>query len=103
ETAKYDSMPKSAIAAGYVDIILPPQEIAKELARIGRHPYLTPTPPAAKVPPLPDDDLGKIFLWLRAAHGVDFTDYKKASIIRRIKRRMVLHNIATLEDYVSDL
>src|ERR1039458_4621062 len=42
ETAKYDSMPKSAIAAGYVDIILPPQEIAKELARIGRHPYLTP-------------------------------------------------------------
>ena len=55
------------------------------------------------MPPLPEDDLGKIFLWLRAAHGVDFTHYKKASIIRRITRRMVLHNIAILKDYVSHL
>ncbi len=103
ETAKYDSMPKSAIAAGYVDYVLSPQDIAKELARIGTHPYVAPTKAAAKAPPLPEDDLGKIFLWLRSATGVDFSHYKKATIIRRVKRRMVLRNIASLANYVAGL
>jgi len=103
ETAKYDSMPRSAIAAGYVDYVLSPQEIAKELTRIGQHPYVAPAQAAAKVPPLPEDDLGKIFLWLRSATGVDFSHYKKASIIRRIKRRMVLRNIESLAEYVAGL
>jgi two-component system, chemotaxis family, CheB/CheR fusion protein len=103
ETAKYDSMPKSAIAAGYVDYILSPQEIAKELARIVRHPYVAPTKAAAKAGPLPEEDLGKIFLWLRSATGVDFSHYKKATIIRRIKRRMVLRNIESLADYEAGL
>ena len=40
ETAKYDGMPKSAIAAGYVDYVLSPRQIAKELARIGRRTML---------------------------------------------------------------
>jgi two-component system CheB/CheR fusion protein len=102
-TAKYDSMPKSAIAAGYVDYILSPREIAKELARIGRHPYVTPAQAVAKAPPLPENDLGKIFIWLRSATGVDFSHYKKATIIRRIKRRMVLRNIESLADYVAGL
>ena len=48
DTAKYDSMPKSAIAAGYVDYILSPREIAIELARIGQHPYVAPAKAAAK-------------------------------------------------------
>ena len=39
-TAKYDGMPRSAIAAGCVDYVLPPKEIAHELARIARHPYV---------------------------------------------------------------
>ncbi|MES1195972.1 MAG: CheR family methyltransferase, partial [Steroidobacter sp.] len=41
ESAKYDSMPRSAIAAGCVDFVLSPQDIARELARIARHPYVT--------------------------------------------------------------
>jgi|SRR5215510_10871745 len=39
ETAQHDSMPRSAIAAGCVDFVLPPDEIAGELARIARHRY----------------------------------------------------------------
>lgn len=39
-SAKYDSMPRSAIAAGCVDWILSPEKIAKELAQIAKHPYL---------------------------------------------------------------
>ncbi|HVH69928.1 MAG TPA: chemotaxis protein CheB, partial [Candidatus Dormibacteraeota bacterium] len=43
ETAKYDSMPRSAVAAGCVDYVLPPKSIARELARLARHPYLAPS------------------------------------------------------------
>lgn len=40
QSARYDSMPRSAVAAGCVDFVLKPQEIAKELGRIARHPYV---------------------------------------------------------------
>lgn len=40
ESAKYDSMPRSAVAAGCVDLVLSPEKIAEELARIARHPYV---------------------------------------------------------------
>ncbi|HVI86612.1 MAG TPA: chemotaxis protein CheB, partial [bacterium] len=42
DTAQHDSMPRSAITAGCVDFVLPPDEIAKEIARIGRHPNVAP-------------------------------------------------------------
>jgi two-component system CheB/CheR fusion protein len=40
ESAKYDSMPRSAVAAGCVDFVLPPERIAEELVRIAKHPYV---------------------------------------------------------------
>ena len=40
DSAKYDSMPRSAVAAGCVDLVLSPADIAKELVRIGKHPYV---------------------------------------------------------------
>src|SRR6058998_1922229 len=40
QSAKFDSMPRSAVASGAVDFVLPPKAIAQELTRIGRHPYL---------------------------------------------------------------
>src|SRR5215470_6548552 len=43
ESAKYDGMPNSAVAAGCVDFVLPPNRIAVELARIRRHPYIAET------------------------------------------------------------
>jgi two-component system, chemotaxis family, CheB/CheR fusion protein len=106
ESAKYDSMPRSAIAAGYVDFVLPPEGIAKELARIGRHPYVAPVKPervVAKSEPVAEDHLAKAFVWLRSATGVDFNHYKRATIVRRIRRRMVLHNMESLGDYIRYL
>src|SRR6185503_6534766 len=41
ESARYDSMPRSAVAAGCVDFVLSPENISKELARIAKHPYVT--------------------------------------------------------------
>ncbi len=104
KTAKYDGMPRSAIAAGCVDFVLSPEKIARELARIGRHPYLRVSP--AEPVPLPaenDSDLRTLFLLLRSATGVDFSYYKYSTLERRIVRRMVLHKIARLSQYVRYL
>ena len=105
KSAKYDGMPRSAIAAGCVDFVLPPEAIASELARIGRHPYLGLEPPAhAEEPPDSSDDvLHKIFLVLQKATGVNFTYYKYSTIKRRIARRMLLHKLENPEQYLKFL
>jgi two-component system CheB/CheR fusion protein len=105
KSAKYDGMPRSAIAAGCVDFVLPPEGIASELARIGRHPYLGIEPPAQAEEPADDsdDDLHKIFLVLQRATGVNFAYYKYSTIKRRIARRMLLHKLETLKQYLRFL
>jgi len=105
KTAKYDSMPRSAIAAGCVDFILPPQGIAKELARIGRHPYLIQTMAAEADETLAagDDEINRVLTLVRGATGDDFTWYKKNTIKRRIKRRMVLQKMDKLAQYIRYL
>jgi two-component system CheB/CheR fusion protein len=105
DSAEYDGMPHSAIAAGHVDFILTPEEIAKELARIARHPYLRPSESGPKGELLSEggDNLNKIFVLLRSRTGNDFTYYKHSTIRRRIKRRMVLHQLEKIEDYVKYL
>lgn len=106
ETAEYDGMPQSAISAGVVDFALPPEEIAKELARIGRHPYLT-HPKAVDtgriIPETEVDLLNKIYIILRGTTGVDFTYYKPTTVKRRIARRMLLNKIDKLDEYVNYL
>jgi len=104
DTAAYASMPHSAIAAGCVDFVLPPDKIANELIRIAQHPYLTHVS-VKSIKPLPseEDHLRKIFLLLRQHSGNDFTYYKQSTILRRIKRRILLHKLERLEDYLRYL
>ena len=105
ETAKYDGMPRHAIAASEVDFVLSPPEIAKELASLGRHPYLL-TGAAQKAENLllnEHDNLNRIFSLIRTATGVDFSYYKPTTIRRRIMRRMVLHRLEGLNCYVKYL
>ncbi len=102
KTAKFSGMPRSAIASGCVDLVLPPAAIARELANSPHHPYLA-APPAEKAeetvaePSLP---YAKIFSQLRSATGVDFSRYKQTTLKRRILRRMFVHRIDKLENYV---
>ena len=105
ESAQYNGMPHSAIAAGCVDYILSPDKIAVELARIARHPYVLqkPSGTVADTFSVNDDTLSKIFLLLRRQTGNDFTHYKPTTIQRRIRRRMLLHKLDRLEDYVRCL
>jgi two-component system CheB/CheR fusion protein len=101
-TAKFDGMPKSAIAAGVVDYILSPAGIALQLAafaRDGRVPVESPDADGA-----PEDaDLARILRLLMTTTGVDFAHYKQGTLTRRIKRRMGLRGFATLEDYSREL
>jgi len=101
QSAKYDSMPRSAVASGAVDFVLPPKGIAQELTRIARHPYLSeasavppPAPPAADPEPFE-----QILRMLREKSGVDFTQYRQTTIRRRIARRMMVHGVDTLDNY----
>jgi two-component system CheB/CheR fusion protein len=99
-TAKYDGMPRSACASGAADYCLPLKEIAEELARIGKRPHVRPSPQAPEPAPVVQDQLGKLFVLIRAEFGNDLTQYKHATIDRRIERRMMFHKLERLEDYV---
>ena len=105
QSAKYNGMPKSAAATGAVDYVLPPEKIAAELMRISRHPFMTPRIAAKSGAQerAGEDDLNRIFMLLRTSTGVDFTYYKHSTILRRIHRRMLLHKIDGLEQYVRYL
>jgi two-component system CheB/CheR fusion protein len=107
ESAKFDAMPRSAIRSGFVDLVLPPDAIAREIQRIADHPYLRRplinAEEAEKEAYRQADDLGRIFLSLKKQMGVDFSGYKESTLIRRIHRRMALHRIDTLKRYARFL
>ena len=88
-TAKFDGMPRSAIAAGVVDFVLPPAGIARQLVAIARDSRV-PIEPREAIEPPEDAELAKILRLVRSATGVDFTHYKPSTLARRIKRRMTL-------------
>ncbi|MBW4667824.1 MAG: PAS domain-containing protein [Cyanomargarita calcarea GSE-NOS-MK-12-04C] len=98
ESAKFHSMPHNAATSGCVDFILSPQEIAEELGRISHHPFVS----SVKTLPESKDDLHQIFTLLQGV-GIDFTNYKLPTLKRRIQRRLVLHKLEKLEDYVKYL
>jgi two-component system CheB/CheR fusion protein len=107
ESAKFDAMPRSAIRAGFVDLVLTPREIAREIERIADHPYirrpLSDPEEIEKAAYRQADDLGRIFLSLKKQMGVDFSAYKESTLIRRIQRRMALHRIEKISQYARFL
>jgi two-component system CheB/CheR fusion protein len=108
KTAKYDGMPRSAIAAGCVDFELPPDRIAEELARLARHPHVTTVDAARREELLPADEepvnsFTQILRLVRKLTGVDFSLYKPTTIRRRITRRTALLKLDGLKAYADYL
>lgn len=104
DTAKFTSMPHSAIATGTVDFILSPKEIALELARLSKHPLIKTIGVKTGEEDLIDNsnpDLKNILNQLHKATGVDFSAYKMSTIKRRIIRRMLLYKIKQLKEYAK--
>ncbi|MBS3028368.1 MAG: PAS domain-containing protein [Dolichospermum sp. DET50] len=102
EPGMINTMPNTAIASGYVDFILTPQQIAQKLTTVSTHPYIKEVETIPEIEVIPDttDTLFKIFNILRLATGVNFTYYKQNTLQRRIQRRMMLYRLDKLEDYV---
>lgn len=101
-TAGYDAMPRSALAAGVVDYVLPLDKMSEELLRYVKHPYLAE--PEAARPALLEadpDQYGAVIEILRAHTNYDFRSYKKGTLGRRIQRRMGLRHIVSLADYLE--
>ncbi len=104
-TARFDSMPNTAVATGNVDFVLPPQAIAAELTNFGRSSFLFDLKPlpVGKELTEPSDALTTIFALLRTTIGVDFTLYKPTTLNRRMQRRMLLYKLESLEEYAQYL
>ncbi|WP_176961553.1 chemotaxis protein CheB [Mariprofundus sp. NF] len=101
-SAKFDGMPKSAIATGLCDYILPPNEMPGQLMEYAKHPYASRSKISETV--LTDEDgLTRIFYQLREKTAVDFTLYKPSTLVRRIERRMLVNQMHDLPDYVRFL
>ena len=101
-SAKFDSMPRSAIDAGLADVVAPVDELPGKIMTYRQHARFIERPDA----PLgekTDSGLDKIFVLLRAETGHDFSLYKRSTLYRRIERRMGLHQIGKLPSYVRFL
>ncbi len=101
KTAQHNTMPNSAVINGSVDHVLPPEKIAEALLRIASHSYTQPTPNPEAVSADRDETIHQIINLLRAHTEVDFTNYKRTTVNRRIQRRMALRGLESYEDYLT--
>lgn len=102
-SAKYDGMPRSAVATGLVDFVLPANEMAEQLASYVKFGKALPEPSIEIEQPTTAIALQKIIATILSQTENDFSQYKQNTIIRRIERRMNLHQIATIGDYAAFL
>lgn len=101
-TAKFDGMPRSSIDAGLADVVAPVEELPGRILAYLKHAH--PAAPSAIAIKAKDQSaLEKVLILLRSQTGHDFSLYKKSTIYRRIERRMGLHQIDEIPDYVRFL
>lgn len=102
DSARYDSMPRSAIDTGLVDYIAPVKDIPSKLIDYTKH-----SANILRQKAVTDEKhanaLQKITALLRGQTGHDFSSYKKNTLIRRIERRMRVHKITGMEAYIRYL
>jgi two-component system CheB/CheR fusion protein len=101
DTAKQNGMPLAAMATGKVDLVLTCEEIAEELQRlVKRAPHREAVSGGVTLEP---EHLDQIFSLLKASSGVDFGNYKLPTVQRRILRRLALHKVASVDQYLTQL
>jgi two-component system, chemotaxis family, CheB/CheR fusion protein len=98
--AEYGSMPRSAIATGVVDFVLPLRELVLRLVDLLRQKQ-SAAPPAEQE--LDEELVRRILAHLRVRTGHDFSKYKQSTVLRRIGRRMQVNRTDSLRAYDSFL
>ncbi|TWI67680.1 two-component system CheB/CheR fusion protein [Pseudoduganella lurida] len=111
--AEYDGMPQAAIATGMVDFVLPSTDLPDKLVELWRNARHIQLPPAGDgdgaIGPLPEEDekvddeaaLQNVIAMLCAHTGHDFRYYKRATVLRRIERRLQVKGVASLPEYAG--
>ncbi len=123
--AEYDSMPLTAISTGMVDWVLPVEKMAPKLMEFVRNENrmtIPPEVPEAEEPEMKDKDapggetvadetrepdhekaIGEVLKHLRAQTGHDFSHYKRATVLRRIARRLQVNSLENIPAYLKFL
>jgi two-component system CheB/CheR fusion protein len=101
--AKYNNMPRSAIDTGLVDFVLPVEKMGTELVKYISHPYIGGPEKIPTEKEKFEHHLQKIFILIRSTTGHDFSQYKMNTIRRRIERRMAVHQMDKMYEYVAFL
>lgn len=98
KTAKYDGMPSSAIDSGSVDYEIAPEQFGDIIKR-----YLMFDDNIASLiqSDAPSDELDMLLKKVKKKTGIDFTNYKHATLLRRLQRRMATVECRTLGDYLE--
>ena len=105
ESAKFDGMPRSVINTGLADFVLSPEEIAEEILNFSNTPTLlrplrSDSPQSEEESLFSEEEtLSHIYTILKNASGIDFTYYKRSTILRRIERRMLVTHTASLAEF----
>ena len=99
ESAKFDGMPRNAIATGLVDMIQNPDSIAREMAHIAA----SMADASGRLQLTDSDLLTQVFSILKAVTNIDYAYYKQTTILRRIERRLVVTHNRNLREYVNYL
>ncbi|MDP2101702.1 MAG: chemotaxis protein CheB [Methylotenera sp.] len=100
ETAKFDGMPRSVIATGLVDEIMPPEILASRI--VGHVKNTVEHTPKVSEREIQDESnpLEAILHLLYQVGGINFKEYKQATVLRRIERRMQIRHVRDLSNYL---
>ncbi len=98
ESARFDGMPRSALATHIVDVVGPAEELVKKIVQFV-HPSVTPAILVGEQP----GALETIFRELKAFSGIDFTAYRLGTLMRRITKRMQMAQLSELPRYAEFL
>ncbi|MBS1877512.1 MAG: GAF domain-containing protein [Acidobacteria bacterium] len=101
KTAQYDGMPRSAMATGMVDYVLPVDQMPDTLVRYVQHFYVNGGAKVGSEIEKAPDHLETIARMIRDQTRLDLQNYKKSTVIRRIERRMGIHQVQEISQYVQ--
>jgi two-component system CheB/CheR fusion protein len=100
QEAQYSSMPRSAIASGVADFILPVRDLAAQLVELIR---IKRTVKHPEEPEVDEELLRRVLTHLRVRTGHDFSKYKRSTMLRRLARRMQVTRTENLSEYYEAL
>ena len=99
--AEYNDMPRNAIATGLVDYVLPVAEIPGKILSYKDHRGSIQLPSLTDIKATDEQALRDVFTQLRMRTGHDFSNYKRATMLRRIERRLGIKELSGLPDYAE--